>query len=99
MLYDYLQSVGYSEVPDVRNDPDSPLASIEAQYADWERLEFIDYLTHCMIGIESIDPDYRSTVENLYEAIDDDDLRILVEEGTILDLTFTKHGYYIAQVE
>jgi|EndMetStandDraft_3_1072993.scaffolds.fasta_scaffold00001_13 hypothetical protein len=100
-FYDYLQSVGYREVPEQvsADEPDSPLASIDTQFVNWERVEFLDYLTNCMIGIESIDPDYRATVESLYEAIDDDDLRQLVEEGSIEDLIFNDRGYYLARLE
>lgn len=99
-FYDYLQSVGYREVPaQVSDEPDSPLASIDTQFVDWERLEFQDYLTECLIGVQSIDPDYRATIESLYEAIDDDDLRQLVEEGSIENLIFNDRGYYLARLE
>lgn len=100
-FYDYLQSVGYREVPEEIsvNDPDSPLTSIETQFVNWERVEFLDYLTNCMIGIESIDPDYRNTIDCLYEAIDDDNLRELVEEGSIKDLIFNERGFYLARLE
>ena len=100
-FYDHLQAMGYREVPEAVSveDPDSPLASLDVQYVNWERIEYLEYLTNCMIGVDAIDPDYRTVVESLYEAIDDDDLRIMVEEGSVIGLIFAKHGYYIAYLE
>jgi hypothetical protein len=70
--------------------------------ADREREDFRKNLIAGLIGKDDQNdgPGLAGEyLEVLYEAIDDDDLRALIEFGTLDELHFDQHGYYLAIIE
>lgn len=91
-LYSALHQVGQLAVPYEPYDGILKRGDIDK----FKREQTMEHLMAALIGTISADEDMIEYVGMLYESIDHEQLRMLVEEGFLEELYFTQPGYFVA---
>lgn len=94
-LYDALQMVAHQELPYEPIDEWPPHAR---QYNESDRQVLIEKLLSALGNDdEDLDKELKHYLTVLFEAINDEELRELVLQGTIINMMIDERGFYLVE--